>query len=139
MSNLSEPIFFMSKMSLAICTSDLGHGTQQAPVNESHCCSWTLIASAQNEEAGKYIVYAVVNLIPWKILISGSLISARFYSIKLAHSSQGTWKMSDVQEGKMTNLSKETTGALVLIKAAKNYGRKADNCVLQTLSMVKAG
>lgn len=29
----------------------------------------------------------------------------------------------------MTNLSKGATGALVLIKAAKNYGRKADKCV----------
>lgn len=97
-------------------------------MNESHCCSWTIVASAQNEEAGKYIVHVVANLIPWKILVSGSLISARFYSIKLAHCSQGTWKMSDVPEGKMTNFSKGATGALVLIKAAKNYGRRADKC-----------
>lgn len=69
-------------------------------MNESHCCSGTIVARAQNEEVGKYIVYVVTNFIPWKILISGSLISARFYSIKLAHCSQSTWKMSDVPEGK---------------------------------------
>lgn len=88
-------------------------------------CSWAVIAGDQHKEAEKHIVYIITYLVSWKILISGSFIFARFYSINLAHCRWGTEKKADVPRKKRTNLSKRAMWALVLITTARNYGRKA--------------
>ena len=88
-------------------------------------CSWVVIAGDQHKEAEKYTGYVVAYLVSWKTLVSGSFISARFYSIKLAHCRGGTGKMSDVPGEERTNLSKRAMWALVLIKTARNCGGKA--------------
>lgn len=91
-------------------------------------CSWAVIAGDQYKEPEKHIVCIVAYLVSWKILVSQVFfffISARFYSIKLAHCRWGTGKKSDVPGKKRMNLSKRAMWALVLIKTARNCGRKA--------------
>lgn len=70
------------------------------------------MAGTQYEEAEKHVIHVVAYLVPWKTPISGSVISARLYSIKLAHCKQGTWKMSMCQEGKGQISLRETFGFL---------------------------
>lgn len=119
-------------------------GTQQAPMNDSRCYSQIIITGARYEKVRKHSGCFVIYVVPWKILISGSLISARLYSIKLIIYRQSTWKMSFVPGEKRANLTKGASWAPEWINAYKNCGKKAklsiqEQSLLNTFSRVKTG